>query len=550
MAEQQVVIEVSPSRLELAVVRHGTVAASRVARPDAAGWERAWPGVLDKLLPTLARFVGELGCAGAQATVLYSGPGSVATLSAFPSASPSRDARKAAEMAVTALADFPPDINPLDVRAIAHDRSDAPSTTPLQTHSLAVADADARASAIAAWVASAQLRPVALIPLDAVILHDAALRSIESLPTGTVSAVLWLSEQSSVLAVGRPGRLAFVRSIGVGTESFADALVRPLRARAAETAPVSLDRESVRSVLRQVGIPSPDALIPGHPELTGASLLPVLHPVIQRLALEIKQSVRFGVEDADRANVKLRFAGIANEIPNLAATLSAQSGFALDPQTDIAAAPRGIIASYLRHAEALPTLLPHAQRRASSDSRVRRALVAGVAAAVALIVTDAALTRAQLNAQTRSLDAMQGRSTSHAQDSSARDRALRGRLALNAAERAIRERLGESPDWPALMVEVGRATPPEIRLSTLELQRTAEGARCTLRASIRTDNAHSTAEMITQYLDRLGAIPLVRGVKLGACQRGLVDGHEAQSFELTLAAVELPALAGPAEGAP
>ncbi len=102
-----------------------------------------------------------------------------------------------------------------------------------------------------------------------------------------------------MLAVGRPGRLAFVRSIGVGTESFADALVRPLRARAAETAPVSLDRESVRSVLRQVGIPSPDALIPGHPELTGASLLPVLHPVIQRLALEIKQSVRFGVEDAD-----------------------------------------------------------------------------------------------------------------------------------------------------------------------------------------------------------------------------------------------------------
>lgn len=549
MPDQSVVIELSPSRLELAVVRRGEVVAVRAYRFDGAERDRDWPGVLDRTAPILVRMVEELGCAGRSAIVLYLGQGSVTTVCSCPSSSPARDARRAAEMALTGLAEFALEDNPFEIGTITQDKPGAPTATGAtrQTHTLAVADTEDRAAAIAAWAGAAGLRIVGLTPVDAAIQHDAARLCVQSDSPGEVCAVLWLGEHTSALAVGRAGSLSFVRPIAAGVESLVDAAARPLRTRSPDSAPASLNRNTIRTILHQVGIPATGAVIPGHPDVTGASLVPLLQPVIQRLAVEAKQSVRFGVAEADRPSVRLRVAGPGAAIPQLAAILSAQSGFPLLPapamkadQNDSSSAC-GVIAAYLPSERRVPRILPNAERQNIVTSRVRRALWCGATAAAVLIAFDALQSRAALEAQTQTLRLLEQTSSTEEAGARSRETILRDRKELGAVEQRIRVQLGEVPDWPAVLRAIARATPAAVRVSTLEMSRSSDGASCRVRASVRTDGGQNAAEVIKVYLDGLGTIPLFEGVKLGACQRGLVDGHESQNFDFTIAAVSLPA---------
>ena len=568
MADQSVIIEVSPSKLEVALVRDRAVADSRVHHHDTQGWDKAWPGVLNTLEAKLAQMITDLGCAGAKATVFYTAPGSVATISSCPSATNADDARQAAEMAITGLAGFSIDRNLFQVSTITRDtlsKGAANESTKIfvpNTHSLAIAESDDRAAAIAAWVGAAGLKLAGMAPLESVILRSAARLCVEPHSPGEVLAVLWLGDHSSVLAVGQLGRLSFVRAIAAGTDSFIDAIARPLRTRNAEAASVSLDRPTLRSILAQVGIPAPGTEIPGGSDLTGASLLPLLQPVIQRLALETKQSVRFGVGEEERPNVRLYLAGPGAALANLAQSLSTQSGFPLGGRTTTAqtesahtAEPRGarrVIDSYLSDKATIPLLLPHAHQQTQTATRVRRALWGGVAVAGGLIAFDSIITRAELQAQTQTLDALRSLTAADATLVRSHDRSLHTRTEIIATQGRIRAALGQTPDWAAIIRALGRATPPEIRITSINLQSNSDGARCQLRASLRTDagqNAgQNAAALIKDYIDRLGANPLIESVKLGTCQRGVVDGHEAQNFDLTLLAVSLPALAHPGDG--
>lgn len=554
MSEQSVVIEVTPSRLELAVVRRGVTIGARALRHDGVNWDRDWPEALDRLGPAFAGMVEDLGCRGARATVVYQGPGSVTTVCSCPTSSAAGDARRAAELALTGLAEFSLEGNPFEVVAIARDAPGGGTGPITQSHSLAVADTDSRAAAVATWVEAAGLRLAGITPLDAAAHCDAALNCLEAGPRSGVGAVLWVGEHTSALAVGRAGNLRFVRLIPLGTESLVDAIARPLRARSSDAPPVSLDRAALRAVLAQVGVPASASAIPGHPELSGASLVSLLQPVIQRLSIEAKQSVRFGVVEADRQHVTLRLTGPGARLPNLAAMLSTQCGFALYTGHDAATAATGstitsgAIAAYLSCAHRVPLILPARERHRVLATRARRALWYGAAAAAVLVASDAVATRAVLVAQSATLALIERQSPADLSFEQSGDRILNDRSELGAIERRIRASVGESPDWPAVMRMIGRTTPPAIRISSMEMTRSAGGARILVRASTRIDAGGNAAEAIRSYLGQLGSIPLFSGVKLGTCQRGTVDGHESQNFDFTLAAVALP-LATPS-GAP
>ena len=209
-----------------------------------------------------------------------------------------------------------------------------------------------------------------------------------------ISAIVWFGEHSTQLAVGCPGRLLLVRTIATGLENLAVRLCRPLRARwgcRGVAAHHPRARQRAGSSLLSAGVPAPHAPIPAYPTLVGSSLLPHLQPVLQRLTIEIKQSLRFGVAEEDRSKVVLRVAGPGAAVPGLCEAIARAAGFPYEPDAELERSADALDSSTggLIAARACPSLVlalaPAEVRSARHTRRSRRALLVGAGLALAFI---------------------------------------------------------------------------------------------------------------------------------------------------------------------
>src|SRR5882672_4653864 len=82
---KQVVVELTPTRLEVATLHGGRVEASRCERMEPGDWSESWPAALIALDETLARLVTKLGVQGAPATILYAAPTGASAVFSCPS---------------------------------------------------------------------------------------------------------------------------------------------------------------------------------------------------------------------------------------------------------------------------------------------------------------------------------------------------------------------------------------------------------------------------------------------------------------------------------
>ena len=557
MPTPRVIIELSPSRIEIATMRGATLGEWRCERVSRAEWPSPYTTSLPEAAGTIKRLLGEMGVLNARATIIYNAPGSVTGLTSCANSINAAGAEQAATLALTNVADFPTEDAPSDTCTLFNDRAHkkvkgaaAPDAL-AQRHILACADSEDRAAALCEAIGSHGLHIEGLIPAEAVATADAIRRSTSSASPDEIAAVAWIGEHSTSLAVGCPGRLHFARTISAGTEALADVLCRPLRARDPDAVPVQLDHQAARSLLLTVGVPAPDAIIPGPPTLAGSALLPHLQPILQRLSTEIKQSLRFGVSEADRVRIRLHLAGPGAAVPGLGEAIAKLSGFRFDPIDVAIGAPDALDSSTggLIHALAnCPTLsiciLPVAARQARKLRAARKALLIGAALAMTYIgyeTFDAYSTlrgeRAKLTSATSALQSSQG-------PMAVRQGAITARAALTDAEHRLRKAMEQTPDWAAMMEVVSQTTPEPIRLSTLDMVR--DGSRCTidLRGHIRFGEVRDPSVMIRSYVEALEAIPAIETIRLGAISRAALAGHDSQTFDLTLSVVQLPAAPG------
>ena len=151
------VIEVSPSRIELAVVRGRKVVAAAWRRVDDPDFEANWPRSLGAHERTLAELVDELNCRGCRAVVLLHAPGCASTICPCPTNFGEPEAESAAMLAVGAVADFPIDGEPSNARAVHTDAATSGQKAPRNAHFLAAAQRAADADAAVAFVERAGL---------------------------------------------------------------------------------------------------------------------------------------------------------------------------------------------------------------------------------------------------------------------------------------------------------------------------------------------------------------------------------------------------------
>lgn len=585
MPRSRVIIELSPSRVEVGVVKGRAVETWRSKRFPRSDWPQAQaeapsapagapglPGMpsrgpLAAAAPTVDPFkaaltdsaeaiiaiLRELEIERPGATVIYHARGSHAELSSCAASIATANAEQAARLALGNTADFPVDDAPVDTCTLLVDSATKGGESARQRHTLIAGDAEHRLAALHDLLSAADISVERMIPAEAVAIADAVrAATADAAEAPAVTAALFIGEHETTLAVGKPGRLIFVRTIASGTESIADALTRPLRPRAPTDPLVNLGHTQARALLLEVGVPTPDALIPSQPTLAGSALLPHLQPVLQRMAVELKQSLRFGVSEADRPNVRIVALGPGAAVPGLADAFARLSGFALAggehpvPVDAQDSSTGGLIAGFTRSTACSINLLPEPARAVVRRHALRRAMIAGALVALAYIGFEAVDSRARLAGVRSQIQRIQSQAQAEQGPALVRQRALEARQNLATVESRIRATLGDSPDAAAMWRSIAAQTAPDLRVLNLSLSRpsTSTGSDAepsiALRAYIRLEDAPDPAARVKEYLDALGALPLVKAVRLGGAQRINVAGRDAQVFDATIVPVAFP----------
>jgi len=451
----------------------------------------------------------------ASVRVTYRAESAIAEVFASP-ASP-RAAIDAARLALEAAAPFPLHDNAF---ALAHLHRDAAGDAP-QSHTLAVADTSTTLCALSEWLARAGLTLESSAPAIAHTIRHALDLALAQ-PTEHTSAVLLLSEHDAVFLAASPASatLHFVRQIPVGLETFLAPLTRTI-ARAAPRTPLTLTREQARRYLLNTGIPPHDAEPDAETTLAPRETLPLLQPALQRLAVEIKQSLRFGLSDDTRDKAILCVAGLATSIPNLESRLAELAGASIKPLAHPDERFNDPVARVL--AAPLPDFAlrtPEAGARVASR-RLAQALYAGSAAASLLLLADAAITdHAVTNARLRLDIASEQASSIVLPDAAPEARELADAVAL--AVRDISEADAARPDWPAFLAELSRRLPKGVRV--LAFSGSAEEE---IVANVETAviDAAPSRSPLRDTIASLQSCPLVRQIDLGPTLRDPETGQ-------------------------
>ncbi|MDX2017962.1 MAG: hypothetical protein SFY95_10045 [Planctomycetota bacterium] len=532
MASRRLIISIGPTGFDLAAVKGAEVVASLSERGEPRSWDTPWSSAFEALSSTVREFVTAHGLRSAPTVVVAHGPTSHAGVTDVPTSVPHEQAFASARLSLASASE-----GDLDSEVFSDDLAvDAPGVAEPRRHVLSVSESDAVLSAIESSLAAWGLRHERTVVAESLAIRAAASRALSN--TTGASAALWVGEHGSVLAASKDGRLLFVRQISVGCESFVDALTRPLRRAGDESPTACVPRAHARRLIAEIGFPAPAAPLPGIEGYTGAAILPVLQPLVQRIGVEIKQSLRFAIGADARGELVVALIGPGASIPGCDAAIARQTGMSIKAERSevdsalalVHLASRGISVPVLRSVQA--------QAR-TAGSTARRAVLAGVGAALAITVFQWGATLQELSSlRSRASEGVSAELTwkratlESVREAEGQVKAVRARLAKVA---------GTTIDPASVWAAAASVTPEGAWLTDVQFSGEAKVSRLSILGKVDAQRVANPAETIRTLVRDLGQIPLVSSVRLGRTNRAIESGREVESFEVTAELVGLPA---------
>lgn len=545
-------VEVGPGRLQAGLWRSaggGALSPVHTVLFDESIWEGAWKDGLKALDVPLREAVAALGVpvGGLEAVGFYHSPTAVAEV--FSCAGGGRASADAALLALGEAAGFALDENPHDQCVLCVDPSrGTPAGTARQTHRLICADTDAGASAVTGWLERAGLRVKAIAPMPAAHIRSLIEEATSSGHEGA-TVMLRVGEHRSQLTASLGGRIRLVRHVSLDIHTLTRALTMPMTARTGNgMSEVQLSSDEARAVLFRVGIPERDTVIDAPRGLTGGAALPLLQPVLQRAVVEMRQSLRFGLEEPERATARLVVVGPGSAVPNLGEMLAAQLQLT-------AALPRcpGEHRTDLEEAGAQAgrlgiNLLPYGTALEQGVRRVKMALLAGVACAAVYAGIEGGTTFAHTRALKQKIAALEGPTREAREFMEGKERLAARDGAMGALNRSLDRAVGVGAPWSAWLAELASMTPASVKLRDITMNGESGTAKCELRGVVRGING-ARAD-IGAFVARLEQSRLVSQVSLGGTQRagGAADGNESGGvdFQASVTLLTVPLLEVPA----
>lgn len=537
-ARSPAVFVISPGQVEVSTggQARSTVARLPIALPESGS---LWPAAVRALSDMLGPWVAQRGLAGRRAVVLYDNPTVATRLSSLPGLS-DRQACAAARLAALGSLGAGESTALADACEVARDlRGEAP-----RRHLLAAADRRAALEAVDELFERAGLTLECVLPVEAVLIASLLRDAGDS--NDVAHGRLFVGSRQSWLVVSGAGSLLLFRPIGLGLGQLVDVLTRPI-SLSGSRADFSLTRERAARLLETHGIPEREQVLDASCGLLGQHVLPLLQPILQRLVVELKQSLRFGLMEAQRRELRLSLCGPGAAVRGLASII----GDAVEApvQVEPSDAARGADAAFefglegdaiLRVLPRCPNLLPPRAVARHAVRRFNRAAWAGLAVAAALLAADAqrmdrliASERQTVNDLSARLDDSQRRAE-QAVEARARDAAFRRvRNAVVAA--------AGTPDLAALLREAALLAGSEIRLirvdfdgRTMERAFDADGPTSELTLEGYALGPGSET-LVADFVDALQRSTLVESASIGSVARVEIDGRAARRFQVRLA---------------
>lgn len=538
MRGPETIIGLSPSAVEVGQFQGGEcVAYDRVAIPP-GDWASNWSKQLRPLDAALQQSIRKLGIDSRRSVeVVYSGPDTVVDVVSLNATGD--DALRAAGLSLAEGMPGTVGSAPSHVEILAAD----PEGADRLTHVLAVAERDESASVVVEWVRRAGLSVRTLIPAGALAVQAAVRELLAGDEKGTRSLLL-LGEHRTIIAAANGGSLRCVRSVAFGFEALADAVVRASSVATEERAEGGPGYETALRVLLTAGIPRRDQPM-GIGDLRGESVLPFLQPVLQRLVVEIKQTLRFAVGESELARSHMVLTGTGSAIPRFAELLSGQIEI---PVTVSAGAKMRLVdeASELAGASRMERsgfrFLPHVEVTRREGRLRNRCLAAGAGLAGVLLAGDALLAMSAKRDVDAGVATLLPRLGTVREEAALRASAADMGLRVGAEERAVREALGECPDWGALFGEIANLSAHPIRLLEVSVTQTINGYSASIRglSYVEKTEQGEASDSLGAYITTLQGSPLICSVELGSTRLGEVDGKSVKYFLVTARLTGLP----------
>ncbi len=552
MYMRRAIVEISPGKITLDVVRSRGTRALAEDSLDSSLEGAAW---FEHALATLAGLVRECKAERLSALTIVHGAvggwdgGGATVIQSFPKRLAARQAIEGGLLALDAASKF--------------DRADAPSGTLIaatdgckgptsRQHVASFAMSDAAVTNIQALICDSGLTFAGVVPGETVasvhalnwaveqtIAASGARHSTDSSALRTARAFVWLDTSSSCLCVARGGRVLLTRPIPIGLESLVDALSKPVRVEGSSIACVRFDRAGARLLLASTGVPTPESAIAEHPGMTGANLLPLLQPVLQRLAVEIKQSVRFGLEEHDREGLELELIGPGATVPRLREFLSGLAGFddasserAERRTTDVQPREVTILGSH--------ALKPLAASIRSRMTTIRACAAVGCAAAVCWVGFNWWIDRETIRMTERELVSYSATAQTARRTIESTELALRTRASLTAFESRIAASLGARTDWASVLRWLSEHRGESVRFASIECESTEMVPVVRLDGIATGADGPSANKALTDFLATLREWPPADRVHLRSTVQSSDSGTSTCAFEIAVTLFSLP----------
>jgi len=485
----------------------------------------------EAITKALRTLVNTNGLAGATAHCIYDLGDAAISLVSCPASLGLARAHSAAELAAEDKASDAPD-TVYTLCDLATDRTNSnnqAATTPSQRHTLIATESDQTLTALRSVIQLSGLRPGWLTPAAAV--HAAALarRAMDAQGAGVDVIIGW---RTTVLATHRAGRLVSIRTLSAGVETMLKAI------------DTQDHTENHHETLEQLATATdPTALR----TTAGQPIIPKVAPVLQRLGVELKQSLRLGIPDTERRNAVVTVWSSAGRFDWLAGMISTF----IEVESRTGPEPISAPSAWRQAGIARLGLLPRAKLAERRGKRILASLWCGAAAACGLLATEAFITRADIHNERGRIAAVAAVRADAERLVAQRDATAEAIERQRRWSTAIDKALGEATDIASVLHTLASATPEPVRFEGLDIERDAQHRIvCRLRGRVVAQGV-AAAGALGDFINNARSSPMIADAAIRHVERfttretrteqaTTADTASASRFEIELTFVTTP----------
>ncbi|MBX3359921.1 MAG: hypothetical protein KF705_00565 [Phycisphaeraceae bacterium] len=461
MAADRLILVIGSGRVDGARVRGRQIIATSRVEATAIESERFWEGDLEEIDEAVAQVARGVGSKpGARTTVVYDSP--LTTVEAI--AVPGRGSEVAGSMRL-ALSELVG--ASLDLYSLGHEPLWGARDTSDQSIGLWAAESEVSVSSVCAMLDRAGLVTERIVPLRAVSLASCW---SSALSLDDKDAILVdVDEQVTTLCGMIGGVPRLVRQVAIGTDQLADAYLRAIRHKIGDDG-YGVRREDAAACVWSHGVPTRNEEIGRWAEVKGQDVLPLMQSVVQRLAIEIKQTARFGMDTESRP-LRVYLSGPGARVKSLDALLSDYADSLVravdrDGPAGSVWGPEEIVRRVLASIPEGVNLLPARVAVQGATRFIRRATLVGAGIAAALVVADVGSKGRGLARVEAELAAISPQIASSAELVAIAS--VRSIVAIvTETEQRLRAALGETPEWHAALASISEVASMGIHVSDI-----------------------------------------------------------------------------------